>query len=497
VDVLVVGSGPVGATFAREIHDLAGNASVLVVEAGPQLTGTLGANLRNLDVAARRRAQDRATSWTGQATSDTGRAGNRIVARPGTFLLREPADPDDEQTGMPAAALAANVGGMGGHWTCACPRPGGSERIAALENVFDEAFDRASNLLQVTSEAFPATDAGRRLHEALSAVFDAGRPVGRRVQPMPLACTPTAAPLPRWSGVDTILGDLAYGGDGRFTLVSETVCRRLLHDTGRVSGAVLADRRTGRTRTVRVRAVAVAGDALRTPQLLWASGIRPRSLGAHLNDQPQIVSALALRDEITSGSDGATDSTDRRDRLTGVLWIPFHEPDFPFHTQVMQLGTTPIEMPGAPPRDRLVVTWGRFVTKEIRAEDRIEFSGTELDDFGMPKMTIHYGLTERDRAMIARAMRELVEQADSIGDFFPGSHPRLLPAGSSLHYQGTVRVGEGDDGTSVCDRDSRVWGFENLYVGGNGVIPTATACNPTATAMALAVLASRHLVAHL
>lgn len=495
VDVLVVGSGPAGATVAREIHDAVPGATVLIVEAGPPLPPAEGANVRNLPPEQRRPAQERATSWTGQDSSDTGRAHGRIVARPGTFLLRPPVEDDDDQTGMPAAALAANVGGMGAHWTCASPPPGGSERIGLVEDVFDEAFARASALLHATSDAFPVTEAGERLRRTLAGLFDEGRPAHRRVQSMPLACTPTGGPLPRWSGVDTILADTLADPSGTVGLVHDTVCTRLIHEGMRVTGAVLRDRQTAEVVTVFARTVVVAADALRTPQLLWTSGIRPPALGRYLNDQPQIVSALALR-EHDDGVVGVRERpSDRRDLLTGVLWIPFHDPGFPFHTQVMQVGTTPIELPGEPPKDRPVVTWGRFTTKEIRAEDRLEFSDSELDPFGLPKITIHYGLTEGDRQTIDRAMRELVEQAESVGDFFPGSRPRLLPAGSSMHYQGTVRMGESDDGASVCDRHSRVWGYDNLYVAGNGVIPTATACNPTATTVALAVLAARHLVA--
>ena len=71
------------------------------------------------------------------------------------------------------------------------------------------------------------------------------------------------------------------------------------------------------------------------------------------------------------------------------------------------------------------------------------------------------------------------------------------PGGSSLHYQGTVRMGLADDGESVCDPYARVWGVEHLYVGGNGLIPTSTAANPTLTNVALALRAGTQLASEL
>ena len=72
-------------------------------------------------------------------------------------------------------------------------------------------------------------------------------------------------------------------------------------------------------------------------------------------------------------------------------------------------------------------------------------------------------------------------------------HPFTMPFGASLHYQGTTRMGPGDDGTSVCNVDSEVWEAPGVFVAGNGVIPTSTACNPTLTSVALAVRGAQRI----
>lgn len=498
-DLLIVGSGPAGSAVARTVLERLPDARVLMVEAGPQVTDVPGRNARNLPADLRSEAQLRSQGPGATEASATGRSsGGGLVARPGTYLVREAVEGADDQDGMPAAAMSANVGGMASHWTCACPRPGGSERISFVSGL-DQAFARAEELLTVTQKAFRPSPSSSYVIDVLGGLYNEGRPQDRWVQPMPLACAPSDQGLPQWSGAAEVLGPLADPATrpAGFTLLAGTLCRRILHTDGTATGAVLASVETGEERTVSARAVVVAADALRTPQVLWASSIRPPALGRYLNDQPQVISAviLDLPGTSTSGSavSGLADPRDQRDLLTGVMWIPFDDASFPFHGQVMQLDASPILVGEDAGPDAQVVGIGTFGAKEPRAEDRIEFSSTDSDGYGMPAPTIHYGLTESDRAGIERARAELRRMAAALGRPVPGGEPRLLPAGSSMHYQGSVRMGPADDGTSTCDTSSKVWGTTNVWVAGNGVIPTATACNPTLTSVALAVLAGESI----
>jgi pyranose oxidase len=239
---------------------------------------------------------------------------------------------------------------------------------------------------------------------------------------------------------------------------------------------------------VAARVVVVGADALRTPQLLWASGIRPDALGRYLNDQSQVVFASRLRDVSTdSGLEAASGALREQ---SGVAWVPYTD-GMPFHGQIMQLDASPVPVaeddpvvPGS------IVGLGLFCAKDLQREDRVAFDDTSLDAYGMPSMRLHYRLTERDRDVLERAKQEIVRLGKAVGEPLD-ERPFVLPPGASLHYQGTTRMGAADDGGSVCSPDSQVWDVPGLFVAGNGVIPTSTACNPTLTAVALAVRGAR------
>ncbi|HVX47616.1 MAG TPA: GMC family oxidoreductase, partial [Mycobacteriales bacterium] len=176
-----------------------------------------------------------------------------------------------------------------------------------------------------------------------------------------------------------------------------------------------------------------------------------------------------------------------------TLYVPFAEPDHPFQGIVHQ-GLASEELlrkfglGHLAEHDRtgwLELSWS--ARTEPRPENRVSFHSDQRDWCGMPAISVDFELSDEDRRSAELALDVLTTAANNLGRPVPGFEPRLCPPGTSLHYTGTVRMGPvPGDSASVCDPHSRVHGLSNLFVGGNGVIPLATTCNPTLTSIALA-----------
>lgn len=498
--VLIIGSGPTGSTYARRIIDADPSLSVVMVEAGPRLTEPAGMNVRNIpdpkaQLNAKLASQGPASGQSGVGGIPAGAvAEGTVTARQGTHLIGANLE---GSTGMPAAAGATCVGGQGAHWTCATPRPEGSERIDFIdEGEWEHHIKEAEGLLHTTAGAFHDSPQAGVILDLVSAEL---APDGITVGPLPVAGDPQSDGSMRWSGVDVVLGDLAERGataQGRFELRPRTLCTRLVRDDNRVVGAVLRDLESGVEEEVGADAVVVAADALRTPQLLWASGIRPPALGRYLTEHPLLFGVVAVRDGILPPrSPGAGPI----DPVRAVIGIRFDEVKHPFHAQLLYSPVCPVPLPEDSPYQGnpggyVGMGWG--VRKWPSSEDRVTFDDDQLDATGLPGVRIAYERTAREDAEIeaARGVQKRVQEL--LGEFLPGM-PVVMPNGSSLHYMGTVRMGPTDDGTSVCDPGSRVWGVPGLFLAGNGLIPTANSCNPTLTSVALALRGAEALLSDL
>jgi choline dehydrogenase-like flavoprotein len=499
--VLIVGSGPTGATYARLLTDLRPDVTVVMVEAGPFVSQPAGMNIKNIPDPADQAAARRASQGRAEKAGVSGIPGGVVVegtitARQGTHLIGRSAD---GSTGLPAAAVTTCVGGQGVLWTCATPKPAGGERISFIEPAeWDSSLSEAQKLLHVTDAAFGDSPQAAAI---LSRVGDELAPDRIPVRPLPVAADVRADGTLRWGGTDVVLGPLVEGagadgggGAARFTLRSQTRCVRLLRDGNRVVGAVLRDENTGREEQVLADAVVVAADAIRTPQLLWASGIRPEALGRYLTEHPLLFGVVAVRDGVLPPRDAADAPADP---IRAIVNVAYDEDTHPYHAQLMYAPVSPVPLPAdSPLKDNpagyIGMGWG--VRKWPRPEDRLLFDDATPDENGLPGIRIAYELTDRERGELENARVVQARVASVLGDFLPGM-PVIMPPGSSLHYMGTVRIGPADDGTSVCDTYSRVWDVPGLVLAGNGLIPTANACNPTLTSVTLAVRGA-HQLAH-
>jgi choline dehydrogenase-like flavoprotein len=496
VDLLIVGSGIMGAGVARLVRERLPLARIVMVDGGPVIGARPGEHLHDTTDPDLWNHYNQRTSSGIQSlylgAEVTGELVDDIrLAAPGMLGLGVLGEDED---GMPSAALAWNTGGMGVHWTAATPSPWGDE-------VFDGGdvegwasdLEQAGRLLGVRDSPLGPTNVGSLVLDALGETFGAAAAPGRAPRAMPMAITPAPDGWLRRTGPAAIFPPIGGAADDAFRLLPDTLAMAIEHDGARVSGVRVRDVRTGEERAIHAHEVVVAADTMRTPQLLFASGIRPPALGRRLNEHAFLTGRVLL--DLERFGLQPSDLPRRRpgEWSTDSLWLPHSGADQPFHGQIMS--TTYVDDEGAPLAHSVGLSW--YVPVESRDENRLEFSETDLDAAGLPRISVRFGYSERDLAMIELARASQRRAAEALGAFDAEVESALLPPGSSLHFTGTVRMGPVDDGTSVCGPDARVWGFDNLALAGNGVIPTAVVCNTTLTGAVTAVRAARGVVSRL
>jgi choline dehydrogenase-like flavoprotein len=491
-DVLIVGSGIMGAAVAALLRESDASLEIVMVDGGPAIGDRPGAHLHEVaDPEVWERYNQRVSSgiqglYVGDETFQPAEASLGAL-EPGMHRLSALGE-DSAQ--MPGAALSWNVGGMGVHWTAATPWPAEHERFGDPARWEDD-LAVARRVLRVSPAPLGPTPVGDIVLTALRAQFADTATPGREPQPMPMAVQDVDGRLVR-TGPAVIFPPIASGEDPHFTLLTGQLATSLVTEPDRVAGAMLRDLGSGEEETVFAAVTIVCADALRTPQLLHASGIRPAALGRYLNEHAFISNRVLLDLDRFGLDKGELPVPREGEFVTDSLWIPATGPDQPFQAQVMN--RTYVDDDGAALGHGVGVSL--YVPVENRPENRLVFS-EEPDLTGMPRMTVEFAYSPADLALIERASEVVASIAADLGEWDPLTDSKLLAPGSSLHFTGTVRSGDVDDGTSVCDPAGRVWGFENLFVAGNGVIPTALACNSTLTGVVTAVRAAEAISARL
>jgi choline dehydrogenase-like flavoprotein len=127
-------------------------------------------------------------------------------------------------------------------------------------------------------------------------------------------------------------------------------------------------------------------------------------------------------------------------------------------------------------------------------ENRVGLDPTKPDDLGIPRVKLHWKKSESDRRTIVRTVTEFARQiADSelgrvrlvnwVADDGPIATEKIM---AGWHHMGGTRMSDSPD-QGIVDRDLRVHGIRNLYVGGSSVYPSGGYANPTLTIVQLSL----------
>lgn len=489
-DVVIVGSGIMGASVAQLIRERRPEARVVMLDAGPVLGSVPGQHLHDIpDGRMRLRYHERVASgiqglYVGaDAEEELGESLADVA--PGMYRLETFCE---DSSAMPTAALAWNVGGMGVHWTAATPAAWGREIpefISPVEWARD--METAQRVLKVRSDPIGASPLRSALVSALNEVFGGACAAGREVQPLPMAMNPDGHGGLARTGPNQIFPAIAERNDPNFELRTGQLVTAISHARGTATGVVTREVSTGVESRIHGDVTIVCADTFRTPQLLFASDIRPTALGRFLNEHVFVTA----RAGVDLGSVGLEPDVLARQRagewLHTTYWLPHSDEAQPFNGQLS--GTVRF----APNGQVLDASAGLalYVPTETQRSNRVEFSDSAVDASGMPRMRIHFERSEADLKLVHRAQQEQERAGLRLGSFDPATDSAVLPPGTSLHMTGTTRMGPLDDGTSVCDPNGGVWGFDNLYLAGCGVLPTALVGNSTLTGVVTAVRAAR------
>lgn len=524
VDVLIVGSGPIGATYARKLYEA--GRSIYMVDMGASLSRRPGEHLknsflyqRNIDLFAsvirgHLHTLSVPTNTSPVPTLDPTAYSVDMSQLTGTIQNNQNPDQNPFHN-LPGAAAAYGIGGMATHWTCATPRQHPTiERSPLIDSKeWDRLYPEAERLVNTHADQFDDSIRNTVVREALQKEYAELKPP-YQPQQLPLAVERRKdnPEFVRWSGADTVLGPLADDGaydPARFVLKEQHRCNRLVPsgDGKSVAYAEIDNLSDWHPMRVYAETYIIAAGAVLTPQILYNSGIRPEPLGCYLSEQPLAFCQVVLHQDIVESITADRRFTNKirahkEENPHDPVPIPMNDPEpqcwipvsegRPWHCQIHRDAFAYGDL--APNIDsRLIVDLRWFGIINQRRENKVTFHGPNRDMFGMPQPTFEFQLTADERRTQHEMMRDMLRASAVLGGFLPGSEPQFMGPGLVLHINGTTRIGKSPD-DSVVDVNSKVWGFDNLYLGGNGNLAVANASNPTLTSIALAIKSSESIL---
>ncbi|MCC9167527.1 GMC oxidoreductase [Pontibacter harenae] len=147
--------------------------------------------------------------------------------------------------------------------------------------------------------------------------------------------------------------------------------------------------------------------------------------------------------------------------------------------------------------------WGLLFQAEQtpNRESRVSLSDTERDAFGMYRAKVKIAFNDRDIESLVNAhnifmkrfkecsVGEAVYTEEGLREFLKGL---LSNYNSYAHHIGTTKMSDNPK-NGVVDKNSKVFGIDNLFVASSSTFPTSSHANPTLTVVAQSLMLADHL----
>ncbi|KAF0384491.1 pyranose oxidase [Gigaspora margarita] len=484
-DAVIVGSGPLGSTYARKLIEA--GYKVAMVEVGASESNPPGLHLLNA---------------------------YRYQVDPGAFdiksqlhFLSVPTSEDAYPETLDQTSTFKN--GLRGN-----------ERFNNLvpEDEMDKLYEEAETYLHTSQDPYNHTMLQTTVLKALKMRYDEEKspralPVAVRYKK---GDDPDEIPFYFWTGSHDILRKENFENKN-FVLIEKHLAQILqpkIDNTSIIDGLIIKDlfKRGQNEILIKAKVFIICAGAVNTPQLLYNSMIKNSNwdieipaLGKNLCDQTMANCQIVLNKEIVEKmlEDPAWSENFKKHKETypnDPVPIPFGVPGpqcsipytdkRPWYCEVFRdSGDTSYV------NNRVTLGFNCYGAPQNSEElnNRVEFSKKNKYIYGMPQPTFYVRTSKKDAEIYHKMFSDMTQTALSMGGFLPGGEPTFLPPGFALHMTGTVRMGTNKE-TSVVDTNLCVHGFRNLYLGTNGIIPTAITANPALTSVALAIKSANDII---
>ncbi|MBL9204309.1 MAG: GMC family oxidoreductase, partial [Opitutaceae bacterium] len=320
---------------------------------------------------------------------------------------------------------------------------------------------------------------------------------------------------------------------GNLDLLTEAAVREVVvNASGRATGVIFIDKRTGGEGRASARAVVLAASSAESVRILLntrsnrfkeglgnGSGLLGKyvmdSVGASVDGQVPALESLPLHNEDGAGGPH--------------VYIPWWlhgaqragKLDFPrgYHVEF----ATGRQMPGVGILSGLEWLTGGTYGRRLRADARryygsfigytgrgemipnegsfAELDPTVKDRWGIPVLRFHWKWSDHELRQVAHMQRSFADLIEAMGGRVrsrPDRDPRdaIAQGGAVIHEVGGAIMGA-DPKRSVTNRWGQVWEAKNVVIADGATFPSSADKNPTLTILALAWRACDHLIEEL